>query len=209
MTARPLAVLLVAAAIGCAAPKPVYVDFSEARKNFRARDYQAVFDAWTRHAKVVQDVGTVIEAWVTLKSWEWRQAYIETYAETYRLPDEERATLNTAQLDAWRRQYEFHVVAQTTDHRWNDLEQKASPWRVTLVDGAGSEIAPTSIEVLRLPEIYENQFFPKRTPFSRTYAIRFDRSGPSAEDFGGPETGRITLRIAGPLGTAEMAWLAR
>jgi hypothetical protein len=202
-------VATLALVVGCAAPIPREVDFSEGRRGFGPGSYEQVLRTWTRHAKVVEDVGTVIEVWGLYKSWEFREAYIERYAKVYSLSDAERKSLYDAQLEASRQSYEFHVAAQTTDYRWNDLERGTSPWRVTLIDGAGAELAPRRIEAPRLPELYETQFFPNKTEFSRTYVIRFDRADAEASGFGGPKTGKLTLRVASPMARVEPVWQSK
>jgi hypothetical protein len=202
----PLLVLMAA----CGPRKPPAVDFSEVNRPYRAEDYGVVRERWTRHAKLVRDLGTVLEGWATLKSWDWRQAYVEQYAATYNLPESERSELRRAQLESYRQAYEVHAAVQSTKDDWNDLEQKDSPWRVTLIDGSGAEIEPTSIEVLKLPELYEMRFFPYRNDFTRTYLMRFARTNPDpeAKPFRGEATGHLTLRIAGPLGRIDLAWAA-
>jgi hypothetical protein len=207
MRAAVLGWVLLATA--CAAPVPKDVDFSETRRGFGPNDYDQVRATWTRHVKVVKDVGTVIEFWALYKSCEFREAYVERYATVYSLPEAERRSLYTAQMEACRGTYELHVAAQTTDFRWNDLERANSPWRVALLDGSGAEVAPRSIEVPKLPEIYESQFFPNRTEFSRTYLIRFDRAEAEAAGFAGARSGRLVLRVASPMARAEVEWHAR
>jgi hypothetical protein len=195
---------------GCAASVPPYVDFSEANRNLRAEDYERVFTSWSRHAKaVVVYQGTVIETWGVYKSWEFRQAYIERYAKIYSLSDTEKAALYHTQREAARQTYEFHVAVQMTNYKWNDLNKETSPWRISLVDGTGAEIAPRRIELLKLPELYETQFFPNRTEFSQTYLIRFSRAEAEAAGFGGPSSGRIALRIVSPLAKNEIVWQSR
>jgi hypothetical protein len=203
---RP-AVLVAVALAGCATSRPQSVDFSDASKSYRAGDYPAVFDAWTRHAKAVQDVGTVMEVWATLKSWDFRQAYIAKYAKIYDLPEGERETLAKSQHDQAKALYEIHLVAQSTNDRWNDLGNRNSPWRITLLDGTGAELAPTTVKVEKLPDAYESEFFPMRTPFSKTYTLRFVR--PEGESFVGPASGRLILRLASPVGKVEVAWEAK
>jgi len=185
------------------------VDFSDTAKKYRGDDYLAVFEAWTRRTKLVQDVGTVMEIWATLKSWEFRQAYVAKYAQAYDLPESEREDLAKAQKEAARSVYEIHLVAQSTTEKWNDLERRSSPWRITLLDGTGAELAPASIRVEKLPEIYETEFFPTRTAFSRTYTLRFVRPDGAGESFLGPASGRLILRIASPTGKVEVAWEAK
>ncbi len=206
---RVLGLACAAAWVGCtmAATKPV--DFSEVTRDYRPTDYSSVYESWTRHEKLVGDVGTIIEGWATHESWGFRQAYVSQYASIYDLSDSDRATLMRSQLDASRASYEFHVAAQTTTDRWNDLERKNSPWRVTLLDATGAELGPTSIQVVKLPEIYESRFFPGRTEFTRTYQISFARPSSGGQPFAGPASGRLTLRFASPLGRIEFVWDAK
>jgi hypothetical protein len=194
---------------GCGSSRPKPVDFAEVTHRYQAKDYPEVFQRWTRHGKLVKDVGTVIEMWSTYKSWDFRQAYIEQYAEAYNLSATDRRALEQAQLQAARTSYEFHVVAQSTDYKWNDLEQKDSVWKVTLLDATGSEVLPEGLIAEKLPELYEMRFFPTRTDFSRTYTVRFPRStAEGAARFLGSASGRLVLRVAGPLGRAEVGWEA-
>jgi hypothetical protein len=198
--------LLVA---GCASRRPEPVDFSESVRAYAPRDYDRVREQWTRHSSlVVLDIGTVLEVWATLKSWDFRQAYIEQYAETYSLNERDRDELRRAELEASRSMYEFHVTVESTNYKWNDLQSKDSPWKVTLVDGAGAEVMASSIEVRKYPELYEMRFFPTRTDFSRTYVIKFPKTAtePDARPFQGTASGRLTLRVAGPLGRNELVW---
>jgi hypothetical protein len=191
---------------GCATGRVQTVDFSDTTKHYRSDDYLPVHDAWTRHVKLVQDVGTVMEVWATFKSWDFRQAYIAKYAKAYDLPDGEREALAKSQEDAARTVYEIHLVAQSTTDKWNDLERRNSPWRITLLDGTGAELSTASIKVERFPELYEAEFFPNRTPFSRTYTVRFIR--PDGDSFVGPVSGRMILRLDSPLGKVVAVWEA-
>lgn len=202
-----VACVLGASAAGCATARAPAVDFSDSTKHYRSDDYLPVHDAWTRHAKLVHDVGTVMEIWATFKSWDFRQAYIAKYAKAYDLPEGERETLAKGQQDAARSVYEVHVVAQSTTDKWNDLERRNSPWRLTLLDGTGAELSPASIKVEKFPELYESEFFPSRTPFSKTYTVRFLH--PEGDAFVGPVSGRVILRLDSPLGKVEAIWEAR
>jgi len=206
---RGAAFVLCTALAACASSRSQTVDFSDATKSYRSTDYSSVHDAWTRHARLVQDIGTAMEIWATFKSWDFRQAYMAKYARVYDLPDSERETLAKSQLETARAVYEIHLVAQSTNDRWNDLASKRSPWRFTLLDGTGAELAPTSIKVEKLPDAYESEFFPSRTPFSKTYTVRFVRPEGAGEAFVGPQSGRLILRLASPVGKVEVAWEAR
>jgi hypothetical protein len=60
--------------------------------------------------------------------------------------------------------------------------------------------------VVKLPELYESQFFPSRTEFTRTYEISFSRTGSGGQPFSGPASGRLILRFASPVGRVELVW---
>jgi hypothetical protein len=200
----PLLAALLAAGLGCAKDKHVRVDFSETPREYLAKDYEKVYERWTRHQYTLHEVDKALEVWATFKSWDFREAYIERYVATYGLAAEERDTLRKAQLEAFRRAYEFHVTAQSSEYKWNDLEKKSSPWRITLVDALGHELAPETIKVEKLPDAYESIFFPTKTPFSKTYTIRFV---PEPEgEFVGLKSGALTLRIVSPIGKIELDW---
>lgn len=196
---------------GCRSGRPVLMDFNEGPRSFVASDYREVFGLWTRHERLVSaNEGTIIEMWATLKSWEYREAYVQKYAQTYAMSSEAKAGLRASELKKCKEIYELHLTVQTSDYRSNDLEKNDSPWRLSLVDGTGDEIFPKEVESLRLPIPYEEAFFPEKTSFSRAYTARFDREAPSqTSGFGGAASGEITLRARGPLGGIELTWTAK
>jgi hypothetical protein len=210
--ARAIALaLLLAALAGCSEPRARIVDFSEAQRDYRSKDYQDVYGIWTRHNLVRYEyVDAALEAWVTFKSWDYREAYVEHYAAVYGLSDADRSALRAAQLESFRDAYEFHVAAQSNSYKWNDLEKKSSAWRVTLVDGVGHELTPEFVHLEKLPDAYEIEFFPAKNPFTRSYLVRFPKAPPAADAgesaFLGPRTGSLTLRIASPLGRVDFVW---
>jgi hypothetical protein len=203
----PVLAVLAACALsgGCAAEKQISVDFSDTQRDYASKDYERVYDRWTRHEVAFQDADVALEVWATFKSWDFREAYIERYAQVYTLSDADQRTLRDSQKKILGEAYEFHVTAQASNYKWNDLEKPTSPWRVALIDALGHELAPEYVKLEKLPDAYEGAFFPKRTPFTKTYAIRF--AIPSdATAFEGMKSGAITLRLASPIGRVELAW---
>jgi hypothetical protein len=200
------AVALATLALGCGTSKPIVVDFSDTPRTYTARDYDDVYKRWTRHERVLTDyVDVGLEVWATFKSWDFREAYIERYASIYSLSEADRSTLRQAQLETFRHSYEFHVTAQSTAFSWNDLDKANSPWRVTLIDAMGHELAPEYVKLEKLPDAYERSFFPDKNPFTKTYSIRFSLP-PAGSDFTGLKSGSIMLRFASPLGRVEPTW---
>jgi hypothetical protein len=205
MTGRSAVLAIGAVAlVACQSDKAARVDFSETPRAYVAKDYGEIYERWTRYDFALKDVEKALEVWATFKSWDFREAFVERYAAGYSLSDADRATLRNAQRDAFRRAYEFHVTAQSANYKWNDLEKASSPWRVTLLDALGHELQPEGIKVEKLPDAYEREFFPAKTPFSKTYSIRF--VPPAGGDFSGFRSGAIILRIASPIGRVELAW---
>jgi hypothetical protein len=197
--------LLAAVLAGCVVQHQTRVDFSETPRDYLPKEYRAVYERWTRHDYAQHDADKAIEVWATFKSWDFREAYIEHYAAVYNLLDADRATLRQAQQEAYHQAYEFHVVAQSADYAWNDLDKSSSAWRVTLVDGLGHELPSERIRVEKLPDAYESDFFPDKTPFSKTYSVRFTMPAAGAE-WSGVKSGSIVLRIASPIGRVELLW---
>ena len=207
MTAGRIALLVSMAVLSaCQTDKAVRVDFSETPRVYVPKDYEEVYERWTRHDFALHDVEKSLEVWATYKSWDFREAYVERYASIYSLSDGDRTLLRNGERDAFHRAYEFHVTAQSANYKWNDLEKSSSPWRVTLLDALGHELPPEAgkIRVEKLPDAYEREFFPAKNPFSKSYNIKF--VAPPGTDFDGIKSGAIVLRIASPIGRIEIAW---
>src|SRR5665213_992069 len=197
--------VLAALLMACVVQHQTRVDFSETPRDYLSKDYHAVYERWTRHDYAEHDADKAIEVWATFKSWDFREAYVEHYAAVYNLSDADLATLRQAQRDAYHQAYEFHVVAQSAEYAWNDLDKSSSAWRVTLVDAIGHELQSERIRVEKLPDAYESDFFPDKTPFSKTYSVRF-LMPPAGAEWGGVKSGSITLRIASPIGRVDLLW---
>jgi len=199
-------VLAVLISTACGTTKPPLVDFSSARRDYGSTDYPEVYQRWTRHEKVVSQTESALEMWATFRSLDFRDAFVAHYAEAYALNAADRDRLLQAQRDAAGAAYEFLITAQSANYRWNDLEKKSSPWRVTLRDGAGDELEPDELRVEKLPDMFEREFYPAKTPFTKTYFARFSRTPDQDAAFEGERTGSIVLRFAGPLGHADLRW---
>ena len=190
----------------CATQKQVRVDFSETPRDYLPSDYRAVYERWTRHDYATEQVvDKSLEVWATFKSWDFRESYIEKYASIYSLSDAKRIELREAQQESNRQAFEFHVTAQSANYEWNDLEKASSPWRVTLLDALGHELPSERVRIEKLPDAYEREFFPSKTPFTKTYSVRFIMPAPGG-DFAGTRSGSLTLRFASPIGRVDLIW---
>jgi len=200
-----LAVAFWLVGASCATQKQVRVDFSDTTRDYLPNDYRAVYERWTRHDFAEHDVDKALDVWATFKSWDFRESYIEKYASIYSLSDAKRIELRQAQREAYHQAFEFHVTAQSANWDWNDLEKASSPWRVTLLDALGHELPSERVRIEKLPDAYEREFFPAKTPFSKTYSVRFMMPAPGV-DFAGVRSGSLTLRFASPIGRVDLVW---
>jgi hypothetical protein len=197
--------LAAALSTSCALQKQVAVDFSETPRDYLPGDYSGVYERWTRHDYAEHEVDKALEVWATYLSWDFREAYLEKYAAVYNLSDAERNAIRQGQKEANHTAYEFHVTAQSANWDWNDLDKKKTAWRVTLVDATGHELPSEPVTLEKLPDAYERAFFPSKTPFTKTYRVRFIAPAPGG-DFIGPKSGSLTLRFDSPIGRVELLW---
>ena len=201
--------LLVVAAAGfaaCQSDQALRVDFSETPRAYIAKDYRDVYDRWTRHDFVMHDVEKALEVWATFKSWDFREAYVERYAAVYSLPDAERsdAAERAAGLSAQGLRVSRHRA-----ERELQVERSREVELALAADAAGCarpRATAGKIQVEKLPDAYELEFFPAKTPFSKTYSVRF--LVPTTGDFAGIPSGAITLRFSCPIGRIELTWRA-
>lgn len=196
-------------AASCMPRAPVFVEFGPSSRKFYSGDYEEVYQRWTRHDIVLHETDTALEAWGTYRSSEFREAFVARYAEAYQLDDGERERLRQAQHDAASATYDFIVTTQSNNYKWNDIEKKNSPWRVSLIDGAGHTVTPDELHEEHFPDLFQQAFYPTKTPFSKTYAVRFNHSVEHDEAFLGERSGSLTLRLAGPFGHLDLTWRSR
>src|SRR5262245_65925971 len=107
-------VLVVRGLVACQSDMAARVALSETSRNYVATDYGDVYERWTRHDFAMHDVEKALEVWVTFKSWDFREAYVERYASIYSLPDGDRVTLRNAQREALHGAYEFNEIGRAS-----------------------------------------------------------------------------------------------
>lgn len=206
---RCLAPWLIAASgwLAACAPPP-RVNFASATVGFEARDYAGLHRRWTRHGHVTRAFDTPLDAHVTLLSEEFRRAYVAKVATMRELTSAQRAQLEADQQIDGQRYVEFVVEMVCTAWEWNDLNSVRSVWTLTLIDDRGREAGRPDIKVLLDKEASTTELFPPVDPFTRTWRVRFLREQPNGGQLLDPATRWIELRIAGPLGRANLRWEA-
>lgn len=191
--------------IGLTACAPPPVDFARGLSTalVEPRPFRTALARWTRHAHITHDWDTALDAEVILVVPEMRVAYTAQVAATRKLPPAQRdaalaEAATTDRVDAW-------VFLQTSRWEWNDLSSLKSMWTISLIEG---DRAVTSIDRQPLPEKPDElaQLFWWMTPFTRSWRVTFPTTFPDGTRVLRPDTRSITIRFAGPLGSADVRW---
>jgi len=202
---------------GCGAPTPRPVDLSSGNRDYTTDDYGRVVNRWTRHARLQKDFDkvapfdTALDVRATFQAWDWRWAYVERYASTYKLPEADKQKLRDEQLKIAEDSHEFHVAAQASRYEWTDfLNRKNQVWRIVLFDDSGREVAPSEVRPVKAPLAEEAAFYPYigglDQAFTTIVLFRFPAKFPDGSPTVSPETKHLTLRFSGPLGTVDLVW---
>ncbi|HJZ83989.1 MAG TPA: hypothetical protein VKN99_02410 [Polyangia bacterium] len=212
---------LVAAALmlgaGCGTPAPRAVDLSGGDRSYTAEDYGRVVNRWTRHGSLQKDFDrvapfdTALDVRATFEAWDWRWAYVERYAEYYKLPDGEKDKLRSQQLQEAEQFHEFHVAATASRYEWTDfVNKKNAVWRVVLFDDRQREVEPVELYPIKVPVVQEVAFFPYVGGIDQAFLslvrFRFPTKFEDGTPTVSPEARHVTLRFSGPLGTVDLVW---
>ncbi len=199
--------LAAMAVLVLAACKPLPVNLSQAQQSFGSRDYERIFERWTRDAQAynLDTLENALTVSATYRSWEFRQAWVQRYADDYRLTPEKVEALVEEQRVAHDSSHEFIVTATANKPKWADFTRKDTPWTIALVNDVGGEVAPMDIEKLDPgPEMLA--YYTTITIYRNTFLFNFPRSGPGGQDVLDPSIGSFSLLFTGALGRAELTW---
>jgi hypothetical protein len=190
---------------GCADPK---VSLAKGAREYTDSDYAQVLERWTRTKSLVAlaELDNLLTVTATFESWDFRWAYVVKYANDYRLTVEQRRTLLDRTLAETQDSHRFYVALYGTKVRWADLTRPQSSWIVRLIDDAGNETAPTSIELISRPGPLEVRYFPYSSVFRHVFRIRFPTTTPDGRSTIGTDARWFGLRFAGAEGNEELHW---
>ena len=201
-------IAFVLAAVGC---KPQKITLEPSARTFTPDSYPRVWDAWTREEESFawKELAHEIFVSATFESWEFRWAYVVRYAHDYSLPPEARDEMLDASLASSRREHRFFVTLSGLDFRESNLADRASAWRVILVDPEGNQTSPILMERVRRPTAVDRVYFPQVSPFRQTFRLTF----PAVEADGRPTipdgADFVVLRFTGARGRADLRWELR
>jgi hypothetical protein len=201
---RPLAALFLTLASCASAPPRVSLDAGWPQK---AADYEDAHRAWTRRGSHSANWTLVVDAAATLKSPEWRAAYVRERARRQKLGAEAETRLAADERAAADKVWEVQLVMATAKPDWNDLRKgEQSMWRLALATDDGLEVLPTEVREDRRRREEIAAYFPDAKPFYSSYIVTFPKVTADGRPVGGK---RLTLKIGGALGAVELVWASQ
>jgi hypothetical protein len=197
-------ILLCALGTGCGAQA---ISLSPQARSFTSRDYEKVYDAWTRDADEFEfgRLSDVLNATATFQSWEFRWAYVVRYAHDYSLSTEARTEMLRASLADAEQHHRFFITMVGTDFRESDLSREESAWRVLLVDQRGAQTVPIEVDKVD-PTAAEKVYFPSISPFRHAYRIVFPAFRADGSPTIPPDADFVILRFTGARGAIDLRW---
>jgi len=201
---RRVALVILMATACAGAPPAVHLDGNWPE---RAPDYRDATRAWTRKTVVWRELQQVCDVSATLKSAEWRAAFVAEQARRTRMSRDAANMLAASERAAADAGWEVELLLATEKPDWNDLSKRErSMWRIALVGDDGREVLPTSVLADKRPHDVVRAWFPGKTHWHRAYTITFPRDAPDGRPLVGPGSPRIALRIGSALAGVELEW---
>jgi hypothetical protein len=200
--------LVAVALVGASACARPTVSLAEGPREYVAVDYDTVLRQWTRSTQLtsLEAMDNVLTVSATYESWDFRWAYAVRYAEDYRLTVDQRHALLERSLAETRDRHEFYLALYAQKHKWNDLTNEHPAWIVRLIDDAGTETAPSEIQVIKKPNAIELTYFPYTTPWRSAFRLTFPRVRADGRETIPSDARWFGLRFAGPQGNQEVIW---
>jgi hypothetical protein len=192
----------------CAACADPSVSLRAAPRAYTPRDYERVYERWTRDARKF-DFGklkNVLNVTATFESLDFRWAYVVRYGEDFGLPPDARTSLLSASLSDAEQHHRFFVTMGDGRPRDVDLTNERGGWRVLLLDDRGRQTRPVEVQRLRRATAAERIYFPTVSSFRQAFRLVF----PVRQEDGNPtlpkESLFAVLRFTGPAGQVDLKW---
>lgn len=196
---------LLVGLLGCGSPSVV---LEPSPRTFTPRDYERVYETWTRNADAFafRRMSDLLHATATFEAWEFRWAYVIRYADDYGLDADARTEMLRATLQDASERHRFLVTVAAEHFRESDLSSVDSGWRVLLVDAHGRTVAASRIEAIRRPNATESRYFRSISPFRMAFRVTFPVRFPDGLPTISPDEPYFLLRFTGPGGSIDLRW---
>ncbi len=199
---RLFAIMGLSSCLACASAEPVRVRLMHTQVPTE-KDYKEVLGRWTRSDKVYELLEAVLFVSATFHSPEFRQAFLVAHPNVYGRGSDEARRLALLEGGA-EENFEFFFAAYTADASWNDFGKEESIWRVTLEGDEGEKVDGVVTRLKTNANLRVT--YPYVTPWSRTYAVRFPRTGSDGRLLIRPTADHFTVRFSSALGEGVLTW---
>lgn len=165
-------------------------------------NYFSTTRAHTKETKHYIDLNRGYIMYLTLKTPQFRTAYVNEYAEKYKLPvDQQSAMMAEEQAEAGKG-IDLVVAVNGYEGSWEKLEEAAGTWKIRCQVNDGDWQPPVSLSTLtKDPKL--GYFFPYVNHWTKVYLVRC----PFPADLKQwSEIHHLVARFAGVLGTSEFRW---
>lgn len=178
-----------------------------AKNSYHTKNYEEVCDKWSREARVHHGFEVEYIVAGTFKSKAFRRAYVDEYAEAYKLNPEEKRLLLRDQLREADLNHEFQLALFVPEKKWEKIDKPESMWKLYLTNDRGKRVEPSEVQKIKQGNAETYHFFPYVTPWKSVYVVRFpchipETNRPLVDE----KTKEIKLVITSVLGTAQMDW---
>lgn len=200
------AVLLLFLAAGCAKKAALWeTETTMVMQPRESSAYFLVLEEWTRSKDLYEGFESKLFVNATYKSLPFREAYVDEYAERYRIDEDLKRVLIEREVESFEAHNEFFFAAATQLDSWNDFDKKDSLWKLYLEDDLGRRVEPLEVKRVEPQDQLHRAFFPYLDYWSIGYIVRFPRYN-AAGELVGEGADRLRLVLTGVIGHAELEW---
>jgi hypothetical protein len=171
----------------------------------RPSGYLLVLEEWTRSKDVYEGFESRLFVRATYKSLPFREAYIDEYAEKYRIDEDLKRVLMEREVESFQTYNEFFISAGTPVDFWNDFDQMDSLWKLYLEDDVGRKVEPVDIRKVEAQDQRIKAFFPYLNYWSIGYIVKFPKHDATGEVVG-KDASSLRLVLTGVIGQTELEW---
>ncbi len=201
-----LLIVILAVCQGCQIVSSVK-QFKASSDPYQGSTYKAVLMKWTSEAHIYRGLDLELMTSVTFKSPEFREAYANEYARTYKLSRKEKEKLIKDQKQVSLIYNDFIMSAYVPDKEWNDFNKKDSIWKIYLNAGNEKKITPLEIRKIKKIDAVLTHFFPYINTWESIYLVRFPvKLQGTDKNIIDDTCSNIKIVITSVLGTTEMVY---
>ncbi|MEZ4268098.1 MAG: hypothetical protein R3F39_17165 [Myxococcota bacterium] len=168
------------------------------------RNYEKTRRRWTKRVETYESFESRLFVKATLKTADFRAAYVDGYGTIFALDQATRAGLLEGELAEDAKEHVVIISSFANSLDWEDLDPKAGIWDVRLENDAGRALRPTQMKRLDESNPTWKRLFPYLEFHDRLYEVHFAKN-PSAPLVKAGEP--IHLIIAGAPAQVKLTWL--